>query len=425
MAASLSQKRDESVDCTMEFARTLRIHETLTIIIKDNISLTKTARSLLRAKRKRRGFPRRLVFFGLIFDQRSSWSTLCSDWLASASAETAIDWRVDSAWLLAASSFGSASVRLDAPVCSTLIRFLLKSWRISTIDRFEPSEDASERSVLLAAVSCVKTPLAELLSRKSVAVVRVERPSPASLRVTPVMESFDAPVSSNTRLRVSPFSRLMPLNEESCAVVLICCSTLLYCATRPARVACDVGSATGAVAVRPLNTVAVPPIVPIVDDAALFEVTMLIWPVVLMLACKLFAASAVLSALSVEICPGPVPKVMLVAVPPPVAPIVSVSPLNGGGVRLVVVAERPKDPSALVPPAAMTRFCDVPVFRTSWPVPLTVEAVVAPVMPSIAESTVCTVSVLPAPTPIVTLPLPSVVTVVCAVLKVMLLPSTR
>ena len=58
---------------------------------------------------------------------------------ASASAETAIDWRVDSAWLLAASSFVSASVRFDAPVCSTLIRFLLKSWRISTIERFEPS----------------------------------------------------------------------------------------------------------------------------------------------------------------------------------------------------------------------------------------------------------------------------------------------
>src|SRR5579863_7221181 len=79
------------------------------------------------AKQKRRGFPRRLVFFALIFDQRSSWSTLCCDWLASASAETAIDWRVDSAWLLAASWFGSASVRFDAPVCRTLIRFLLKS----------------------------------------------------------------------------------------------------------------------------------------------------------------------------------------------------------------------------------------------------------------------------------------------------------
>jgi len=48
---------------------------------------------------------------------------------------------------------------------------------------------------------------------------------------------------------------------------------------------------------------------------------------------------------------------------------------------------------------------------------LTIEAVVAPVIPSIADRTDCTVSVLPAPVPIVTLPLPSVVDVVCAVLK--------
>src|SRR5213596_3283778 len=54
-------------------------------------------------------------------DQRRSCSTLCCDWLASASAETAIDWRVDSAWLLAASSLVSATVRFDEPVCSTLI----------------------------------------------------------------------------------------------------------------------------------------------------------------------------------------------------------------------------------------------------------------------------------------------------------------
>ena len=37
-------------------------------------------------------------------NQRNSCSTLCCDWLASDSADTAIDWRVDSAWLLAASS---------------------------------------------------------------------------------------------------------------------------------------------------------------------------------------------------------------------------------------------------------------------------------------------------------------------------------
>src|ERR1700730_18492629 len=55
------------------------------------------------------------------WDQRNSCSTLCCDWLASASAETAIDWRVDSAWLLAASSLESARVRLADPVCSTLM----------------------------------------------------------------------------------------------------------------------------------------------------------------------------------------------------------------------------------------------------------------------------------------------------------------
>src|SRR5258708_35314731 len=60
-------------------------------------------------------------------DQRSNCSTLCCDWLASASAETAIDCRVDNAWLFAASSLVSASVRLDEPVCSTLIRFFEKS----------------------------------------------------------------------------------------------------------------------------------------------------------------------------------------------------------------------------------------------------------------------------------------------------------
>src|SRR3954471_13397403 len=80
--------------------------------------------------KKRRGFPRRLVVSSLGFDQRSSWSTLCWDWLASDSADTAIDWRVDSAWLLAASSLVSASVRFDEPVCSTAIRSLEKLWRV-------------------------------------------------------------------------------------------------------------------------------------------------------------------------------------------------------------------------------------------------------------------------------------------------------
>jgi hypothetical protein len=41
--------------------------------------------------KKRRGFPRRLVWFVFSNDQRSSCNTLCCDWLASDSADTAID----------------------------------------------------------------------------------------------------------------------------------------------------------------------------------------------------------------------------------------------------------------------------------------------------------------------------------------------
>src|SRR5229473_1607234 len=191
-------------------------------------------------------------------DQRRSCSTLACDWLASASAETAIDWRVDSAWLLAASSLVSARVRFEEPVCSTLIRFFEKSWRICTIDRLEPSEEASERSVVEAWVSKVSCLLAEELSRKSVPAVRVARPRPAVLKVTPVMESVDLPVSLNVSFSVSPFNRLMPLKDESCEVVLICASTLLYCATRLERWACEFGSATAAAAVRPLNALPEP-----------------------------------------------------------------------------------------------------------------------------------------------------------------------
>src|SRR3954453_1983779 len=113
-------------------------------------------------QKKRRGFPRRFAVRMFASGHCSRRSTLCCDWLASASAETAIDWRVDSAWLLGASSLGSASVKLAEPVCSTLIRFLLKSWRICTTDRFEPSVEASVRSVVLALDILVSTAFAEL-----------------------------------------------------------------------------------------------------------------------------------------------------------------------------------------------------------------------------------------------------------------------
>src|SRR6202035_2588541 len=148
--------------------------------------------------KKRRGFPRRFGIACCRRDQRSSCSTLCCDWLASASAETAIDWRGDSAWLLAASSLESASVRADEPVCNTLIRFLLKSWRICTIDRLAPKAEACDRSVALAVLSVDRTVLVVALSRKSVPAVSDFRPRPAGPKVTPVIVEVDLPVSSNT-----------------------------------------------------------------------------------------------------------------------------------------------------------------------------------------------------------------------------------
>src|SRR3954467_4973514 len=126
---------------------------------------TRRATSRHGQNEKRRGFPRRFVVRWNASHHCSSFSTLCCDWLASASADTAIDCRVDSAWLLAASSLVSASVRLAEPVCSTLIRVLLKSWRICTTDKFEPSVEASVRSVVLAAEILVSTALADELSR--------------------------------------------------------------------------------------------------------------------------------------------------------------------------------------------------------------------------------------------------------------------
>src|SRR5260370_28038760 len=120
--------------------------------------------------------------------------------------------RVDGAGLLAVSSLVWASVRLDEPVCSTLIRFLLKSWRICTTDRLEPSAEASVRSVVLAVPSFVNTVFAELLSRKSVPEVSEARLRPAALKVTPRTFREDLPVSLDVILRLSPFKTMMPLN---------------------------------------------------------------------------------------------------------------------------------------------------------------------------------------------------------------------
>src|ERR1700724_6531 len=110
------------------------------------------------------------------------------------------------------------------------------------------------------------------------------------------MLSVDLAVSSKVSLRLSPFSRLMPLKDESCDVVVICVMMLLYWPTRLARVACETGSATGAAATE---NVAVPAAVrvtaPIVDEAASLVVVMTSWLVLFRLAVRLLLANEVFS----------------------------------------------------------------------------------------------------------------------------------
>src|SRR5260370_42087777 len=71
------------------------------------------------------------------------------------------------------------------------------------------------------------------------------------------MLSVDLPVSLKVSLRLSPFKRLMPLKDESCAVVVIWATMPLYWLTRLERMACEAGSATAAVTVKPV--MAAPP----------------------------------------------------------------------------------------------------------------------------------------------------------------------
>src|ERR1700716_2146502 len=180
-------------------------------------------------RKKRRGrSPAALMDRMVRRNQRRSCRTLWFDWLASDSADVAIDWRGQSGRVLAASSLVSASVKAAEPVCSTLIRCLLKSWRTCTIDRLAPKAEACDRSVMLAVLSADRTVLVTMLSMKSLPAVSAARPRPAGLKVTPAIVEVDLPVSSNTSFSESPFSRLTPLKDASCAVVVICVRIWLY-----------------------------------------------------------------------------------------------------------------------------------------------------------------------------------------------------
>src|SRR5450631_3303730 len=112
------------------------------------------------------------------------------------------------------------------------------------------------------------------------------------------MLSVDLPVSLKVSLRLSPFNRLMPLKDESCAVVVICATMLLYWLTRLERIACEAASATGATAAANDVEPEVPPTVtaPIVDEAAsLLVVVMTSLLELSRLAVRLPAAKAVFS----------------------------------------------------------------------------------------------------------------------------------
>src|SRR5664279_1888870 len=140
------------------------------------------------------------------------------------------------------------------------------------------------------------------------------------------MLSVDLPVSLKVSLRLSPFNRLMPLKDASCAVVVICAMMLLYWLTRLERIACEAASATGTPTAPKVAGTAPAPVkvtAPMVDEAASLVVVMMRWLALSRLADRLLAAKAVFSWASDSLAP----KVMLVAVPPPVAAMARVSPL--------------------------------------------------------------------------------------------------
>src|SRR5882757_2597770 len=163
---------------------------------------------------------------------------------------------------------------------------------------------------------------------------------------------------------------------------------LLYCVTRLLRVDEALASTTGATTGKPLNrppgAAAVPVIAPIVEDAASFDVVMVSVPFEASVACRLFEANWLFRSLRVATWPGLVPKVRLVAVPPPVDAKESVRLLScDGPVPRVAVAGalKPSDAKAAVFELEIERSLATPVCRVTWP-PETVDGTEpTPVLP--------------------------------------------
>ena len=119
--------------------------------------------------------------------------------------------RVCNARRFAPSSLESASVSASAPVCSVLIIALVKSWRICTVDRFEPNDWACARSVVSAAVKSVEAAVMSAVPPQLFAEALMLR-SPAALKSTGAMVTLDVPLSFSVTVR----SVLVVLSSRLC-----------------------------------------------------------------------------------------------------------------------------------------------------------------------------------------------------------------
>ena len=117
---------------------------------------------------------------------------------------------------MAPSSLESARVRLSAPVCSVLIIAFVKSWRICTVDRFEPNVCDCDRNVASAAVSSVCAAWMLAFVAQLPAAAAIAR-ALAVVSVTPVTVMLEVAVSLSVMVKLSPLSKLVPLKPASVA----------------------------------------------------------------------------------------------------------------------------------------------------------------------------------------------------------------
>src|SRR4029079_14660066 len=147
------------------------------------------------------------------------WNRRSTAWLACEASDNAVVescCRVCKASRLAPSSLESAKVSPSAPLCSVLIIALVKSWRICTVERFDPNAWAWDRSLVRPTV---KSALARLMSAVVAQLLdELFSARPVEEKSTALMVTDDEPLSFSVTVRLALFvtsSRLMPLKLES------------------------------------------------------------------------------------------------------------------------------------------------------------------------------------------------------------------